>query len=161
MNHCQLWTANTHRKVILSSLTQNACHCDEYWFYYRQLDPYNINLITYECRLKTVRNFGLLGNHKDLKIRPTEVNDCTESHQTLMPNGSLWNDFVHKTHLPANCFFNKSEDCGSDINYNCEIYPDDTKQMIFPQKMAGWVLGRLWNIWVVACFRYNVATTKT
>lgn len=44
---------------------------------------------------------------------------------------------IYKMHLPASCFFNKSEDCGSDINYNCEIYPDDTKQMIFPQKMAG------------------------
>lgn len=48
-------------------------------------------------------------------------------------------DWEIAENLPANCFFNKSEDCGSDINYNGEIYPDDTKEIIFPQKMAGWL----------------------
>lgn len=71
------------------------------------------------------------------KIRPAKVNDSTTSHLTLSAKVTRQIIFVRTKHIPASCFFNKSEDCGSDINYNCEIYPDDTKQMIFPQKMAG------------------------
>lgn len=154
MNHCQVSTVNTHRSnfTLWHSVTVIAPSIDFILLSFTRLAysqlKYTHRFFTHTTRVSTTQN-----SWKSPKFDPLRSMIAQKSHLTLIPRHHFRTIFITEEHLPANCFFNKSEDCGSDINYNCEIYPDDTKQMIFPQKMAGWVLGRLWNIWVVACFR--------
>lgn len=74
VNHCQVWTVNTLRKVIL--LFGIEClSLREYWFYYGLSAPYRFIPNARTDITKQEFASGVLGHHKYRQIRPAEVND--------------------------------------------------------------------------------------